>query len=65
MWKREKDRDSKTKSAFTLDHPCLKDCMVITTPRKDLKTLQYSSRFNQILPTEARRVQFAWRKLIE
>jgi hypothetical protein len=58
MRKRGEDRDLKTKSACTLDHRCLKDCMVITKSRKDQKTLQYISRFNQILPTEAPRVQF-------
>ncbi len=64
MLKRE-GRDSKTKLDFTLDYLCLRDYMVTITSRKDQETLQYSSRFNQILPTEAPKVQFAWRRLIE
>jgi hypothetical protein len=59
MWKKE-DRDSKIKLDNTLDYLCLKDCIVITLSRKDQEILQYSARFNQILPAEASRVQFAW-----
>jgi hypothetical protein len=65
MRKWGEDRDSKATLDFTLDHLCLKDCMVITTPGKDQETVQYSSRFNQILLTEVPRVQFAWRRLDE
>lgn len=61
MRKRE-DWDSETRLDFTLDCSCLQDYIVIITSMKDQETLQYSSRFNQILPTEACKVQFSWRE---